>query len=302
MKSKFPIIKNFKIFGIISIVLCAVGIISLIALPFGKNLFNLSIDFAGGTEMEFNMHSAVSPEMKDDIATLFKDATGVTGTVVEAGSGESQQAIIRSTSIDTDKRAAVIKAMQEKYNLTDDDLYNNQDVSASVGNDLKTSAFISAILAAVLMMIYIAFRFELTSGLAAVVCLLHDLFVMLSFYVIFQVQMDQNFIAAALTILGYSINASIIVFDRVRENLRVARKEPFEDVAERGVWQTMGRTVNTTVTTLMTIGMVFILGVPSLRNFTLPLIIGIISGAYSSIFLAASLWSRFRKIFHRRHA
>ena len=125
---------------------------------------------------------------------------------------------------------------------------------------------------------------------------------MLSFYVIFQVQMDQNFIAAALTILGYSINASIIVFDRVRENLRVARKEPFEDVAERSVWQTMGRTINTMVTTLLTVGMVFILGVPSLRNFTLPLIIGIVSGAYSSIFLSASLWGKFRKIFRRRHA
>ncbi|MCB6364671.1 protein translocase subunit SecF [Intestinibacillus massiliensis] len=302
MKSKFQIIKNFKIFGIISCILCIVGIVSLIALPFGKNFFNLSIDFAGGTEMEFNMHAAVTPDMKGEIADLFKEATGVDGTVVEAGSGVNQQAIIRSTSIDTDKRSAVIEAMKTKFNLTDDDLYNNEDVSASVGNDLKTAAFISAILAAILMMIYIAIRFEFTSGLAAVVCLLHDLFVMLSFYVIFQVQMDQNFIAAALTILGYSINASIIVFDRVRENLRVARKEPFEDVAERSVWQTMGRTINTTVTTLLTVGMVFILGVPSLRNFTLPLIIGIVSGAYSSIFLSASLWGKFRKIFRRRHA
>ncbi|WP_087065960.1 protein translocase subunit SecF [Intestinibacillus massiliensis] len=302
MKSKFQIIKNFKIFGIISCILCIVGIVSLIALPFGKNFFNLSIDFAGGTEMEFNMHAAVTPDMKGEIADLFKEATGVDGTVVEAGSGVNQQAIIRSTSIDTDKRSAVIEAMKAKFNLTDDDLYNNEDVSASVGNDLKTAAFISAILAAILMMIYIAIRFEFTSGLAAVVCLLHDLFVMLSFYVIFQVQMDQNFIAAALTILGYSINASIIVFDRVRENLRVARKEPFEDVAERSVWQTMGRTINTTVTTLLTVGMVFILGVPSLRNFTLPLIIGIVSGAYSSIFLSASLWGKFRKIFRRRHA
>lgn len=302
MKSKFQILKNFKIFGIISCILCIVGIVSLLALPFGKNFFNLSIDFAGGTQMEFNMNSAVTAEMKTDIAEMFEETTGVPGTVVEAGTGDNQQAIIRSTSIDTDKRAAVIEAMKAQYNLTDDDLYTNEDVSASIGNDLKTAAFVSAILAAVLMMVYIAIRFEFTSGLAAVVCLLHDLFVMLSFYVIFQVQMDQNFIAAALTILGYSINASIIVFDRVRENLRIARKEPFEEVAERGVWQTMGRTINTTITTLLTVGMVFILGVPSLRNFTLPLIIGIISGAYSSIFLSASLWGKFRRIFHRRHA
>ena len=125
------------------------------------------------------------------------------------------------------------------------------------------------------MLVYITFRFELTSGLAAICCLVHDLLVMLSVYVLLQIPLDSNFIAAALTILGYSINASIIVFDRVRENLRTARKEPFEVIGEKSIWQTMGRTINTTLTTLFTIGMVYILGVPSLKQFTLPLIVGI---------------------------
>ena len=150
------------------------------------------------------------------------------------------------------------------------------------------------------MLLYITFRFELTSGLAAVVCLVHDLLIMLSVYVWLQIPLDTNFIAAALTILGYSINASIIVFDRVRENLRTARREPFEEVAERSIWQTMGRTINTTLTTLFTIGMVFILGVPSLKQFTLPLIVGILAGAWSSILLSASLWAFFRRKF-RKH-
>ena len=180
------------------------------------------------------------------------------------------------------------------------DLYGNEDVSASVGSDLQRSAVLCAALAIVLMLLYITFRFELTSGLAAVVCLVHDLLIMLSVYVWLQIPLDSNFIAAALTILGYSINASIIVFDRVRENLRTARKEPFESVAERSVWQTMGRTINTTLTTLFTIGMVFILGVPSLKQFTLPLIVGILAGAWSSILLSASLWGFFRKKL-RRH-
>ena len=154
-------------------------------------------------------------------------------------------------------------------------------------------------MAIVLMLIYITIRFELTSGPAAVTCLIHDLLIMLSVYVWFQIPLDTGFIAAALTILGYSINASIIVFDRIRENLRVARKEPFEEVAERSVWQTMGRTINTTLTTLFTVGMIFVLGVPSLKQFTLPLIVGIVAGARSSIMLSASFWSFYRKHFRK---
>ena len=297
---RFPVIKNFKIFGGISVLLVATGLVALILLPFGKNLFNLSIDFAGGTEMEFNMHQTVTQDIQTEVSDLFADTTGVTPSSVTSSGDANEQVLIRSTSIDSETRQKVIDAMNEQYSLTDDDLYGNEDVSASVGADLQKSAVLCAVLAIVLMLLYITFRFELTSGLAAVVCLVHDLLIMLSLYVWMQIPLDSNFIAAALTILGYSINASIIVFDRIRENLRTARKEPFESVAERSVWQTMGRTINTTLTTLFTIGMVFILGVPSLKQFTLPLIVGILAGAWSSILLSASLWGFFRKKF-RKH-
>ena len=297
---RFPVIKNSKIFGGISVLLVATGLVALILLPFGKNLFNLSIDFAGGTEMEFNMHQTVTQEIQTEVSDLFAETTGVTPSSVTSSGDANEQVLIRSTSIDSETRQQVIDAMNETYGLTDDDLYGNEDVSASVGSDLQRSAVLCAALAIVLMLLYITFRFELTSGLAAVVCLVHDLLIMLSVYVWLQIPLDSNFIAAALTILGYSINASIIVFDRVRENLRTARKEPFESVAERSVWQTMGRTINTTLTTLFTIGMVFILSVPSLKQFTLPLIVGILAGAWSSILLSASLWGFFRKKL-RRH-
>lgn len=178
-------------------------------------------------------------------------------SVTSSGDG-NEDVLIRSTSIDSEQRAAVIDKMLEKYSLADTDILNNNDVSASVGSDLQRSAFICSILAILLMLVYITFRFELTSGLAAICCLVHDLLVMLSVYVLLQIPLDSNFIAAALTILGYSINASIIVFDRVRENLRTARKEPFEVIGEKSIWQTMGRTINTTLTTLFTIGMVYI--------------------------------------------
>ena len=246
------------------------------------------------------MHQTVTQDIQTEVSDLFAETTGVTPSSVTSSGDANEQVLIRSTSIDSETRQQVIDAMNETYGLTDDDLYGNNDVSASVGSDLQRSAVLCAALAIVLMLLYITFRFELTSGLAAVVCLIHDLLIMLSVYVWLQIPLDSNFIAAALTILGYSINASIIVFDRVRENLRTARKEPFESVAERSVWQTMGRTINTTLTTLFTIGMVFILGVPSLKQFTLPLIVGILAGAWSSILLSASLWGFFRKKL-RRH-
>ena len=299
-KQRFAILKNFKIFGGISALLVVTGLVALILLPFGKNLFNLSIDFAGGTEMEFNMHTEVTQDVQTEVSGLFKDATGVDASSVTSSGDGNEDVLIRSTSITSEQRAAVIDKMLEKYSLADTDILNNNDVSASIGSDLQRSAVICSVLAIVLMMLYITFRFEMTSGMAAVCCLMHDLLIMLSVYVWLQIPLDSNFIAAALTILGYSINASIIVFDRVRENLRTARREDFASVAERSVWQTMGRTINTTLTTPFTIGMVFILGVPSLKQFTLPLIVGILAGGWSSVLLSCSLWNVFRKKFRKK--
>ena len=299
-KQRFAILKNFKIFGGISALLVVTGLVALILLPFGKNLFNLSIDFAGGTEMEFNMHTEVTQDVQTEVSGLFKDATGVDASSVTSSGDGNEDVLIRSTSITSEQRAAVIDKMLEKYSLADTDILNNNDVSASIGSDLQRSAVICSVLAIVLMMLYITFRFEMTSGMAAVCCLMHDLLIMLSVYVWLQIPLDSNFIAAALTILGYSINASIIVFDRVRENLRTARREDFASVAERSVWQTMGRTINTTLTTLFTIGMVFILGVPFLKQFTLPLIVGILAGGWSSVLLSCSLWNVFRKKFRKK--
>lgn len=302
MKNQFSIVKHFKIFAVISILLCITGLVSLLALPFGVNLYNFDIDFAGGTQMEFRMpNTKLDAKVLNEIQTLVKDTTGVTPNAPQITGDKGDTVIIRSTSLTSEQRASVIKVMQEKYKLTDDDLISNEDVGKTVGDDLKKAALLSAVIAVILMLVYISFRFEFTSGLAAVLCLIHDLLVMLSVYVLFQLPFNQNFIACALTILGYSINASIIVFDRIRENLRTARKESFESIADRSIWQTMGRTVNTTLTTLFTIGMVFLLGVPSLRDFTLPLLIGIVSGAYSSIFLSSSLWAFFRKHLRKRH-
>ena len=299
MNSKFPIVKNFKIFGIISILLCATGLVALLGLPFGLNLFNFTIDFGGGTEMEFNMKQAVTADIESQVAGLFKEVAGVDGSVTAAGNS-GEQVVIRSTSIDSETRAQVISKMNETFGLTDDDLYGNEDVSPTVGSDLQRAAIMAAAVAIALMLIYIAFRFELTSGLAAITCLVHDMLIMISVFVIFRLPVDGNFIAAVLTILGYSINASIIVFDRVRENLHNARRETFEEVAEKSIWQTLGRTINTTLTTMFAVGAIYLLGVDSLKDFTLPLLIGFVAGGYSSIFLASSLWGSYRQLLKRK--
>lgn len=289
MKKTFPIVKNLRIFSIISAILIIVGLAGAILLPFGVNLFNMDIDFVGGTTMHFAVKKDLTATDLTEIATLFEKKTGSKVSPPQKA-GDGTEVIVTSKDISTDIRSEIIKAMKDKYSLTDDDILSVSNVSPKIGEDLQRAAILSAIVAVFLMLIYITIRFEISSGISAVICLMHDLFVMLSIYIIFQIPLNLNFIAAALTILGYSINASIIVFDRVRENARLAKREEFKEIVEKSLWQSMGRTINTTITTLLPIVMIFILGVPSLKNFTLPLIVGIIAGAYSSIFLSGPIW------------
>ncbi|MDO4175144.1 MAG: protein translocase subunit SecF [Eubacteriales bacterium] len=295
MKGRFAIVKKFPIFAIISLILMAPGLVGLVTLPFGMNLFNMDVDFVGGTSMTFDIHEEVTSELSGStIPDLVEQATGVAPSSVQKTGDNGEQVLIKCTKLDSEQQAAVIDAMQQEFGITDDDTQNIADVNATIGKEMQGTAIMAAIVAVVLMLIYITIRFELTSGLAAVTCLAHDLLVVLSAYIVFQIPFNTTFIAVALTILGYSINASIIVFDRVRENRKYARRELFEDTVEKSLWQTVGRTINTSITTLLTVGMIFIFGVTSLRQFTLPMIIGIVAGAYSSLFLAGPLWAKYR--------
>lgn len=295
---KFSITQNFKWFGLIALLVAAAGLIGIICAPFGLNLFNLDIDFTGGTTMYIEMHAQYDDAIRDRVTAIVKDETDKEVSSIQK-TGEGTQIIVKTKELTTEERAKIFDALKAEYNLEDNDLLQTDNVTASVGNDLKTKAFLASLVAAIAMLIYITFRFELCSGLAAVVCLIHDLLVMMSVYVIFRVPMNMNFIAAVLTILGYSINASIIVFDRVRENMKYAKKEGFAEIVDRSIWQTMPRTINTSLTTLFVILMILILGVPSLQNFALPIVVGIVAGAYSSTFLAGSLWNAFKKKFKK---
>ena len=274
---------------------CAIIVIALVMTIFGAGV-NLGIDFAGGMSMQFEMNQpydeAAVKEILDgmDIGDYSINGQGANGAIIRirtVGKGDAD-----ATTAASDAQGAFEEAMLAKYpdsGLTVSASY----VGPVAGATLVRNAILSVLIAAALMLIYIAFRFDLNSGLAAVFGLLHDVLIMLSFMVLLRgvLQMNSSFIAAALTIVGYSINNTIVIFDRIREN---AKKMPSGDrveVVNRSVKECLGRTINTTLTTLVTITMLAVLGVASIREFAIPIIIGIIAGVYSANLINGYVWA-----------
>ncbi len=197
-------------------------------------------------------------------------------------------------SLDTQARDDLYQKIKTEFNLTSDQPLESNNISAAISNEILTSAILAVIVACVLMLIYITIRFEFTSGAAAVLALVHDTLMMISFYAIFRIPVNSSFIAAILTIIGYSINATIVIFDRVRENRKYLKKEGFGEVCEKSIRQTLRRSMNASGTTLVSLIVLYILGSQSIREFALPLMVGVIVGTYSSIFLAGPTWNLFR--------
>lgn len=168
------------------------------------------------------------------------------------------------------------------------------DISPSSGQELARSAMWMSLLACAGILLYVTIRFEFTSGCVAIVALIHDVLLLCGIYSLFRISVNINFIAAVLTVLGYSINNTIVIMDRIRENTRRSRKETYGEIANASIWQTMNRSINTTITTLLTIGMVFILGVPSIQAFAMPIILGIFIGFLSSVFISGPLWATWK--------
>lgn len=285
----FSFVKHFKLFAIISVILVIVGVVGLVTLPFGVNLFNMDVDFLGGVSMTFDAGEAVDTAVVEDIAS------GVLGgklsSVTTAGD-TGTQVVVKSLYVDNETRDSLFDALTETY--PDATVVSSSSVSASVSEDLRNSAVLSALVAVACMLVYIGIRFDFRSGLAAVVALCHDILVMLSAYIIFRIPFNVNFIAAALTILGYSINATIVVFDRARENQKINPKADFADIMDKSIWQTMSRSLNTTITTLLTITVVLIIGVTSIRNFCWPLFVGVLAGCYSSVCISGNVWVKLK--------
>lgn len=320
----YTVIKHKKIFIGISLVLMIVSIISLVLRG-----FNLDTDFAGGMAVTYEISSDFDTSEVEDIVNTALGDNQSPSSVQKSGS----EVIIKfgyDNSLETDearsdfaleKISAITSALEAKYGtpveapaeeateeaaaeeaataeeatLAEGVVLKNQDiVSPSTGNELARSAIWMSILACLAILLYVTFRFEFVSGVVAVVALVHDVLILLGLYSLLQWSVDTNFIAAVLTVLGYSINNTIVIMDRIRENTRHARKETYAQIAGKSIMETLNRSINTTITTLLTIGMVYILGVPSIQAFSLPIIIGIVVGFYSSVFVAGPLWATWR--------
>lgn len=250
--------------------------------------FNWGIDFTGGNMLHFDIHQPF--ELAD--ARNILEQLDIREFEVKKGGDTQQELIIKTTIISEDVQNKILESLKQKWPNTE--LIQAETIDAVIGKEMRQQAIIALILANIGMLIYITFRFEFKSAVAAVLALVHDILIIISFYAIFHIPVDSSFIAVVLTIVGYSINDTIVVFDRIRENLKTMRKASFTDIANLSIMQTLARSINTSFTTLITITALFLLGGETIKDFSLALIIGIASGAYSSIFIATPLWEIFR--------
>ena len=276
----------------ICLIVSAVIILAALVLTIAGRGVNLGIDFEGGLSMQYNLKTAVE---KADVDAVLNAMGAGTYTVTVQGA-ENNEINIRIKDVAKDD----IQKVQDDFENGIKEKYPDAEsvgdvnyVGPVAGATLVKNAIISVLLAAALMLVYIAIRFDLNSGLAAVFGLLHDVLMMLSFMVIFRsvIQMNSSFIAAALTIVGYSINNTIVIFDRIRENAKKMPTTAKEEVANISVRESLGRTICTTLTTLITIVALCILGVASIREFALPIIVGILSGVYSANMINPYIWA-----------
>lgn len=281
--------KNRWKFVLIPALIIAVGIVMYLV----HGGFNFDVEFMGGIRMQVNMHTDFDNK---EVADLIQNKTTDTVSATVQTGDNSQVAVIKTPPVDETVKTEIFNALKEQYNLTDEDLLSVSSASASFGMEIQRKALLYTLLAIICILIYIAIRFEWRSAVMAVVALAINVVVMAAVYAITNIPLNTTFIAAMLTVVGYSINNTIVIFDRIRENQKARKKnETISDMVDRSVFETMGRTINSTVTTLITIVLIYILGVSTIKDFALPLIVGILAGAYTSIFIASTFWAAWKE-------
>jgi preprotein translocase subunit SecF len=274
------IIKHRKKFYIISAIIFLVGIFSLTFL----NL-NLGIDFSSGTVLEIDVQGDFTT---GQIRELIDDV-GLTQEPVIRVLGDGELVQIRTENLTMDMRQELLDAIRVEY--PDLIMEKADQVDPVFGKELAQQAIIALILAAVLMVIYISWRFEFKFAISAILALIHDSLFVLAIFAIARIEINSEFIAAILLIVGYSINDTIVIFDRIRENMKKKKRgEALEELVNTSLQQTMRRSINTSATTLLAVGALLFLGGETLRIFSLALFLGILAGTYSSIFFASPIW------------
>lgn len=286
-KLSFRFIENRKKFYAVS------ACVIILGLGFGLfKGFNYGIDFTGGTMMQVEMGQKVDINEVKDVIKDYK----LNPTIVYAGDDNTQIIIRTIKDLKTADREAVINTLEEKYELTDNAVLASEEFGPTVGKDLRRNAFKSILLAALVMLVYVRFRFKTWKyGVAAVAGLVHDILVTLSLYAIFGITINNPFIAGILTVVGYSINDTIVVFDRIRENSKFYKKKQNVALVNDSVNQTLSRTIMTSITTLIVMIPLFVMASSELRGFLIPLMIGVFVGTYSSIFLCSPLFYELTK-------
>ena len=279
LNKTFSFIKNRKIYYIISTVIIIVGLV------FGLiGGLNYGIDFTGGTMIQVDLHKEVP--IKDIEKTI--DGFMEDPSIVYTGENNTQVIIKTIESLDNENRALAIDELSNVYGITDDDVLASEQFGPSVGNELKLNAIKAVLIASIGMLIYIIFRFKSWQyGLSAIIGVVHDVLLVISFYCIFGYTVNNPFIAAILTLVGYSINDTIVIFDRIRDNRRLYKKDSLEDNIDRSINNTLNRTIMTSLTTLVVMIPLCIMVSASIREFIIPLMVGVIVGCYSSIFVCS---------------
>lgn len=292
----FDYLSKKAVFVVISVAMIGSGLISM-----GMNkvstgdILNYSLDFKGGTATNIAFESDMDiEEIESEVVPVFEEVLRGGGVVPQKVQGTTE-VIFKTRTMTLEEREELSTALQDAFGVEESKI-TTETISSTISGEMKSDAIVAVLVSTVCMLIYVWFRFkDIRFGASSVICLLHDVLVVIAFYALAKVSVGSTFIACALTIVGYSINATIVIFDRIRENMaEMKRKDTLKDVVNLSINQSLGRSIFTSLTTFIMVFVLYILGVTSIREFALPLMIGIICGAYSSVCIAGSLWYTLR--------
>ncbi|WP_067930801.1 protein translocase subunit SecF [Alicyclobacillus kakegawensis] len=285
MKVHFDIVRRRHWFFGLSLVITVIGLIVWATMG-----FNLGTDFKAGSRVQMDLGQPVNIAQ---VRSMMSDAGLPVGQdAITVAGANKQTAVVRFPQVLTQAQVATINRL-EKQQFPHSQGAAISTVSPFVAQQTSRKAVWAVLLASLFIVAYLAVRFEYRFALAAIIALLHDAFIVISVFAMFRLEVDLTFVAAVLTIVGYSINDTIVIFDRIRENLKLTPPKTYHDLQQlvnRSLWQTMTRSINTVVTVLIAAVMLYLFGGQSIHNFTLALIVGLVSGAYSSIFIASPIW------------
>ena len=283
-KKNFDFVKNRKIAYIISAVIILVGLISIIFQG-----FNFGIDFAGGTLLQIRFDKPVTTA---EVRNVLGEFNLSQSTIQKLSDNEF---VIRIGKIDSEQRKEILSALREK--LADLEILRVETVGPVIGENLKKLAFYALLFAFIGIIIYITVRFEFKFSIVSILALCHDCLIVLGIFSLLQKEITISIIAAVMTIIGYSINNTIVILDRLRENINFKTREPYEDLINMSINQSLSRTINTALTTIIPILTLYFFGGNILSDFALALFMGMVAGTYSSIFIASPLLLEWNKIF-----